>query len=186
MKRVELKQLIKEVLKKTLHENTSDEAWELVGQKDPNIVKVIKDSGLKFDQESVDKLIPIIDKLPTTLINPSQIIKLKNFNNKPGEESLIKDILSISKSENPRQGYVDLMTKRDSNDTDSSGVGRQREYDIGSLYDQVVKGNYEPPVLINISDVLYVIGGRTRLYAGLASNKNIKAKILNIKDLSNK
>ena len=166
-----------------LKEATSDEAWELVGQKDPNITKIIKDSGLKFDQESVDKITPIIDKLPTTVINSSQISKLKNFNNKSGEESLIRDILSISKSKNPRQGYIDLMTNRDSNDTDSSGTGRQRGYNIGSLYDQVVKGDYEPPILLSIKGTLYVIGGRTRLYAGLASSKNVKVKILHVKDL---
>ena len=132
----------------------------------------------EYDEESVNRLTPIIDKLPITKISSSQIIKLKNFNNKPGEESLIKDIISISKSENPRQEYIDLMTKRDKKDN-----GRQRGYDIGSLYDQVVKGNYEPPVLININSTLYVIGGRTRLYAGLASNSDVKVKILNVKDL---
>jgi hypothetical protein len=161
-----------------LNESSSDEAWELVGQKDPNISKVVKNAGFKYDEESVNKLIPIIDKLSINKISPSQIATLKNFNNKSGEESLIKDIINISKSENPRQGYIDLMTKRDKKDSE-----RQRGYDIGSLYDQVVKTSYEPPVLININGILYVIGGRTRLYAGLAANKNINVKILKIEDL---
>jgi hypothetical protein len=38
-------------------------------------------------------------------------------------------------------------------------------------------------VLININGTLYVIGGRTRLYAGLAANKSMKVKILNISQL---
>ena len=178
MKKSELKQLIKEEISKVLNEASSDEAWELVGQKDPNISQIVKDAGFKYDEESVNKLTPIIDKTPITNISPSQITKLKNFNNKPGEESLITDIINISKSKNPRQGYIDLMTKRDKKDND-----RQRGYDIGGLYDQVIKGSYEPPVLIKIKEILYVIGGRTRLYAGLAANKNIKVKILDTKNL---
>ena len=163
---------------KEITESTSDEAWELVGQKDPNISKIVKDAGYKYDEESVSKLTPIIEKTPITSISPSQMLKLKNFNNKPGEESLINDIINISKSKNPKQGYIDLMTKRDKKDSN-----RQRGYDIGNLYDQVVKGNYESPVLIEIKGVLYVIGGRTRLYAGLASNKNINVKIIKISQL---
>ena len=38
-------------------------------------------------------------------------------------------------------------------------------------------------MLIEIKGVLYVIGGRTRLYAGLASNKNINVKIIKISQL---
>ena len=168
------------VCKGLMEEGSEDEAWELVGQKDPNISKIVKNAGFKYDEESVNKLIPIIEKTPTTNISPSQVTKLKNFNNKSGEESLITDIIKISKSQNPRQGYIDLMTKRDSNDSN-----RQRGYDIGSLYDQITTGNYEPPVLIDINGTLYVVGGRTRLYASLVANKNIKVKILNSDKLIN-
>jgi hypothetical protein len=168
------------VCKGLMEEGSEDEAWELVGQKDLNISKIVKNAGFKYDEESVNKLIPIIEKTPATNISPSQVTKLKNFNNKSGEESLITDIIKISKSQNPRQGYIDLMTKRDSNDSN-----RQRGYDIGSLYDQVTTGNYEPPVLIDINGTLYVVGGRTRLYASLAANKNIKVKILNSDKLIN-
>jgi hypothetical protein len=170
--------LEKEGFKPELTEGASDEAWELVGQKDPNISKIVKDAGYKYDEESVSKLTPIIEKTPITNISPSQILKLKNFNHKPGQESLINDIVNISKSKDPKQGYIDLMAKRDKKDDN-----RQRGYDIGNLYDQVVKGNYESPVLIEIKGVLYVIGGRTRLYAGLASNKNINVKIIKISQL---
>jgi len=168
------------VCKGLMEEGSEDEAWELVGQKDLNISKIVKNAGFKYDEESVNKLIPVIEKTPATNISPSQVTKLKNFNNKSGEESLITDIIKISKSQNPRQGYIDLMTKRDSNDSN-----RQRGYDIGSLYDQVTTGNYEPPVLIDINGTLYVVGGRTRLYASLAANKNIKVKILNSDKLIN-
>jgi hypothetical protein len=162
---------------KDIKEGSDEEAWELVGQKDLNISKVINDAGFKNDEESVNRLIPIIDNTPETTISPSQISNLKNFNNKPGEESLIKDMISVSKSPDSRQEYADYMKKRDEKEN------RNRGYNPVQNYDNVVKGNYEPPVLININGTLYVIGGRTRLYAGLAANKSMKVKILNISQL---
>jgi len=162
---------------KGIKEGSDEEAWELVGQKDLNISKVINNAGFKNDEESVNRLIPIIDNTPETTISPSQISNLKNFNNKPGEESLIKDIISVSKSPDSRQEYADYMKKRDEKEN------RNRGYNPVQNYDNVVKGNYEPPVLININGTLYVIGGRTRLYAGLAANKSMKVKILNTSQL---
>jgi hypothetical protein len=162
---------------KGIKEGSDEEAWELVGQKDLNISKVINDAGFKNDEESVNRLIPIIDNTPETTISPSQISNLKNFNNKPGEESLIKDMISVSKSPDSRQEYADYMKKRDEKEN------RNRGYNPVQNYDNVVKGNYEPPVLININGTLYVIGGRTRLYAGLAANKSMKVKILNTSQL---
>jgi hypothetical protein len=162
---------------KDIKEGSDEEAWELVGQKDLNISKVINDAGFKNDEESVNRLIPIIDNTPEITISPSQISNLKNFNNKPGEESLIKDMISVSKSPDSRQEYADYMKKRDEKEN------RNRGYNPVQNYDNVVKGNYEPPVLININGTLYVIGGRTRLYAGLAANKSMKVKILNISQL---
>jgi hypothetical protein len=162
---------------KDIKEGSDEEAWELVGQKDLNISKVINNAGFKNDEESVNRLIPIIDNTPETTISPSQISNLKNFNNKPGEESLIKDMISVSKSPDSRQEYADYMKKRDEKEN------RNRGYNPVQNYDNVVKGNYEPPVLININGTLYVIGGRTRLYAGLAANKSMKVKILNTSQL---
>jgi hypothetical protein len=162
---------------KGIKEGSDEEAWELVGQKDLNIAKVINNAGFKNDEESVNRLIPIIDNTPETTISPSQISNLKNFNNKPGEESLIRDMISVSKSSDSRQEYADYMKKRDEKEN------RNRGYNPVQNYDNVVKGNYEPPVLININGALYVIGGRTRLYAGLAANKSMKVKILNTSQL---
>jgi len=163
---------------KDLKEGSDEEAWELVGQKDPDITRVVTKAGLKNNEESVNKLIPIIDNTPKSTITPSQIAKLKNFNNKPGEESLIKDMIRISQSPNSRQEYADYMKERDERE------GRDRGYDPVQNYDNVVAGSYEPPVLIDIDGTLYVVGGRTRLYAGLAANKSMNVKIINISQLT--
>jgi len=41
MKKSELQHIIKEEIFKIINESTSDEAWELVGQKDSNISKIV-------------------------------------------------------------------------------------------------------------------------------------------------
>jgi len=164
---------------KGLMEGSEEEAWELVLSPDSNIKKTIQQARLSDKEEDIKKITLLIDSTKTTSISPSQIAKLKNFNNKSGEESLINDIIGVSKSQDPRQSYTDYMKKRDERE------GRDRGYDPVQNYDNVVAGSYEPPVLIDIDGTLYVVGGRTRLYAGLAANKNMKVKILNATTLNN-
>jgi len=162
---------------KDIKEGSEEEAWEFVLSPDPNIKKIVQQAKLSDKEEDIKKVTSLIDSTKTTTISSSQIAKLKNFNNKPGEESLIKDMVSVSKSQNPRQSYTDYMKKRDERE------GRNRGYDPVQNFDNVVKGDYEPPVLININGTLYVIGGRTRLYAGLAANKSMNVKIIDISQL---
>jgi len=164
---------------KGLMESSEEEAWELVLSPDANIKKTIQQARLSDEEEDIKKITLLIDSTKTTTISPSQIAKLKNFNNKSGEESLINDIIGISKSQDPRQSHTDYMKKRDERE------GRDRGYDPVQNYDNVVAGSYESPVLIDIDGTLYVVGGRTRLYAGLAANKNMKVKILNATTLNN-
>ncbi len=170
----QLRRIIREEL---LREGTDEEAWELLGQKDPNIRDVMRATGLGYDQESVDKLVPIIDGIEETHITPDEVAELKNFANRPGQEHLIDAMRSASRSRDPRAAYASAMQSRD------AGEGRSRGYDPTDNYDRVVSGNYEPPVLIEIDGELYVIGGRTRLYAALASDSDVRVKILRPSDL---
>jgi len=163
---------------KDIKEGSEEEAWELVLSPNSNIKKTIQQAGLSDKEEDIKKVTSLIDSTKIIPISPSQIAKLKNFNNKPGEESLINDMISVSKSKNPRQSYTDYMKKRDEREN------RNRGYDPVQNFDNVVKGSYEPPVLINLDGSLYVIGGRTRLYAGLAANKNMNVKIIDISQLN--
>ena len=41
-------------------ESTEEEAWELLGQQEPNIQKFVKTLGLQNNQQSVEKLVPMI------------------------------------------------------------------------------------------------------------------------------
>ena len=78
------------------NEDSSDEAYELLGQKDPAIRKYVADLGLQNDQASVNKVVPMIDKARQTTITPSQIPLLKNLANKPADPTALKNILKVN------------------------------------------------------------------------------------------
>jgi len=154
------------------NENTSDEAWELVGQKDPAIRKYVADLGLQNDQASVDKVVPMIDKARQSTINPSQIPQLKNLANKPADPQALKNILKIKGTPQAPEQFAKIMQARD------QAEGRSRGYDVSKLINAISTGDYDPPVVLKLPSGNYVIGGRTRLYAALALNKPINVKVL--------
>ena len=61
-----------------IKESSDEESWELVGQDDKVIKSIVKQTGYKNDEESVERLIPIIDSLPTEEVDYTQI---KTFHN---------------------------------------------------------------------------------------------------------
>lgn len=168
-----------------IKESSEEEAWELLGQDDPVIKNLVTNNGYTYDEESVKKLIPIIDALPAVSFNYGQIQHFLNLENKSGDIGLMKKMHEISNSEDPREGYKEYMMKRDESE------GRDRGYDPVVNFDNIVDGNYEPPlVLLNDNgnedkrdDKYHVIGGRTRLYASIAANTPIKVKVLHPSDL---
>jgi hypothetical protein len=154
------------------NEDTSDEAWELLGQKDPAIRKYVADLGLQNDQASVNKVVPMIDKARQSQINPSQIPQLKNLANKPADPQALRNILKIKGTPQAPEQFAKIMQARD------RAEGRSRGYDVGKLINAISTGNYDPPVVLKLPSGNYVIGGRTRLYAALALNKPINVKVL--------
>ena len=160
-----------------IKESSYEEAWELVGQKHKVIKSIVKNTGYKNDEESVEKLIPIIDSLPTEEVDYSTIKTFHNLENKSSDKGLLSNMFKISKTDNPREGYSVYMEKRD------SGENRNRGYKPVKNYDRIVNGDYELPVVLKDEEKYYVIGGRTRLYASVAANKPIKIKILTKGDL---
>ena len=91
----QLRRIIREEL---LLEGTDEEAWELVGQKDPNIRSVVRAAGLAYNEESVNKLVPIIDSVEPVSLTPAEIVNLKNLSNRPGQEHLVDAMISASLS----------------------------------------------------------------------------------------
>ena len=167
------------VIKRIINETSYEEAWELIGQKDPTISSLVKSKGLGYDEESVQKLVPIIDKLPEQTFTYKEIKNFHNLENKKNDKGLMKKMFIISKSNNPRKKYENYMKERD------SGENRNRGYEPVKNFDDLVSGKYEPPVILLSDGEYYVIGGRTRFYASIASNTPIRVKILREEDLDN-
>ena len=160
-----------------IKESSDEEAWELVGQDNKVIKSIVKNAGYNNDEESVEKLIPIIDSLPTEEVDYSTIKTFHNLENKSGDKGLLSKMHEISKTDDPREGYNVYMEKRD------SGENRNRGYKPVKNYDRIVNNDYESPVVLKHNQKYYVVGGRTRLYASVAANKPIKIKILTKGDL---
>jgi hypothetical protein len=158
-----------------LLETSEEEAWELLGQEHPVISKLVQDKG--YTEESIDKLISIIDNLPEETFTYKDIINFHNLENKKNDEGLMNKMYHISKKENPTKAYEKYMEKRD------SGEKRNRGYKPVKNYDRIVSGEYESPVVLEVDNEYYVIGGRTRFYAAIASNTPIRVKILKPSDL---
>lgn len=155
------------------NESVEDEAWELLGQTDPNIQKFVQSLGLQNNQQSVQKVVPMIKNAPTTTINPSQIPTLKNLANKgPADTQALRDVQKIKGTPGAPKKFAQIMQQRD------RAEGRNRGYDVSKLINAITTGRYEPPVILKLPMGNFVIGGRTRLYAALALNKSIKVKIL--------
>jgi hypothetical protein len=158
-------------------ESSYEEAWELVGQENSVISNIVSKSGYNNDEESVQKLIPIIEKLPVKEFTYENIKEFKNLENKKNDKGLINLMKKISDTKNPRKEYDFFMKKRDSSEN------RNRGYEPVENFDRIVSGEYEPPVVLQVNGKYYVIGGRTRIYASIASNTPIKIKILKPNDL---
>jgi len=161
---------VRDVAENVLNEVSSDEAWELVGQPVPEIQRFVKQMGYSDDKQSVEKITSIIDKAPTTQIPAAIIPKLKNLANKGNDNQTLKAVQKISGRPDAEQQYIKLMQARD------SGEGRKR--DVSGYLQYVKSGNYDPPILLKLPSGLYVIGGRTRLYATIALGVPATVKIL--------
>ena len=156
-------------------ETSEEEAYELLGQEHPVISKLVNDKG--YTEESLDKLISIIDDLPEETFEYKDIKNFHNLENKKDDKGLMSKMYNISKGDNPRKEYEKYMEERD------SGENRDRGYDPVKNFDRIVSGKYESPLVLKYEKEYYVIGGRTRFYASIASNTPIKAKVLKPKDL---
>ena len=160
-----------------INESSYEEGWELVGQEHPVISSLVKSLGYEYDEDSVQKIVPILDKLPEQEFDYNQIKNFHNLENDIHQKGLVKKMKKISKTKNPRQGYEDFMNKRDNDE------GRNRGYEPVKNYDRIVNANYEPPVVLEVDGEYYVIGGRTRIYASIAADTPIKIKVLTKSDL---
>lgn len=163
------------------------EAWELFHLKNPNVKKLIKnifklnypnskamDEDPKID-ELAHKLGAYIDTLPVIEYSWKKIPSLKEIDSK-----WIKIMQSIQDVPDVKEKYAELMAKRD-NEGDERPDGKLTNE---RLFNDVEQRINDPVVLLKLSKNMYAVGGRTRMFAALASKTNIKAIILTPKILS--
>lgn len=173
----------KNIFESLQHGEGYQEAGELMSQKNPDIMDFIAKIGVQHkppgspwsdeDDNQAINLGKAIDSIPSNaIIQPSQIVNLKNLANKAGQEQLPQQLSQISGQPDAAQKYIDFMQKRD------SGENRNRGYNVADLVKKVQSGDYAPPILIKGGSGLVVVGGRTRLYAALALGIPIKVKVL--------
>ena len=165
-----------------LCESGYSEAWELIGHKISEVREIAKTifnlgnynpQDVKVDDFCI-YLGAYIDKLPTTALSWEKIPTLLEM-----DQKYIKLMQDIQDKPNTRELYIQTMTKRD-----EDGPRPEGKLSNGVLYDTVKANKMEPPVLIHISSGLYAVGGRTRLYAALASQTNINVIILTQQNLA--
>lgn len=165
-----------------------EEIRELVIQKHPKIKKFLKNilgkdidlNDENIQKELMKKLTPFVENGYELSIKAKNIPKLKNLANKPGDEKTLKEIEKISGDKNIDKKYEKLMKERDSRED------RSRNYEVIELLGKIRSGKYHPPTVLAFEDGLYVIDGRTRLYAALALNIDPKIKIItkdNLKEI---
>ena len=176
-----IKESISEAL---LCEKGYDEVWELILHSTPEVKNFVQGTlklvNVDANDPKMDELAKnlgaYIDRLPTTMLSWKQIPSLKAI-----EQSWIKKMQQIQGKPNVLKLYNQLMAQRDSKGDPRPG-GR-----IGggttTLFNNIKQGLGDPAVILQLPSGMYVIGGRTRLYAALAGQMNIKVTILNQNNL---
>lgn len=170
-----------------LLEKNYDEAWELFGHIEPEVKKLIKNI-FKINNDNVEimnkdpkvdelahKLGAYMDTLPVTKFPWNQIPNLKEI-----DQNWIKKMQSIQNSSNVEAEYVKIMTQRDNEGGERFGGKLTND----TLFKNVKQGLGDPVVILKLPNAMYAVGGRTRMFAALASKTNIKAIILTPEILS--
>jgi hypothetical protein len=174
-------------LKVLLNEKNYDEAWELFSLKSPDVKKLVKNvfklnypdletmnNNPKVD-ELAHKLGAYMDTLPIVKYPWGKIPNLKEI-----DLNWIKKMQLIQNSVNPEEEYIKLMDKRDAEGGERYGGKLANK----QLFNNVKQGIGDPVVLLKLGEITYAVGGRTRMFAALASKTDIKAIILTPENLS--
>jgi len=158
-------------------------AYELLGQHDPDIKEYVENlpidigsdhpmDNYKRDKAAVE-IGKILDKLPVQNLSREAILELNNLVNMPEDEYTLNEIKRVSGNTGYDKKFIEEMQKRDKRDF------REREFAIADTLLAVENETCEPPLILDYKDKKFVIDGRTRIYAALAANKDIKITVIN-------
>lgn len=166
-----------------MDENYAD-AYELLCSFEPEVQKAVAtkfpflNGGVETQRmvalrENVaKKLGSILDNLPVQNMSVGEIAKLNNLDNMPQDPYMLKALQDISGKEGYREVYIKELSARDKRDS------REREFPLEPIIEAVEAGSCRPPLIIELDSGRYVIDGRTRLYAAVASNKSLDVTVI--------
>ena len=165
-----------------MDENYLD-AYELIDNPDPNVREFVGNlplnlgRGLPSDEwyreDAAKRVGKILENLPVQNLTIQQILGLNNLDNMPEDPYTLQALKEVSGKEGYREMFIQEMQKRDKRDY------REREFPLEPILEAIENRTCRPPLILELKSGQYVIDGRTRLYAALASNWELDAKVVN-------
>lgn len=166
-----------------MDENYAD-AYELLCSLEPEVQKCVHNKMpflkgnietrrmIVLRENAATKLGTILDNLPVQNMSVDEILELNNLDNMPQDPYMLNRLKDIRGKEGYREVYIKEQLARDKRDS------REREFPLEPIIEAVEAGTCRPPLIIELDSGRYVIDGRTRLYAALAADKNIKVTLI--------
>jgi hypothetical protein len=146
-----------------MDENYAD-AYELLCSLDPDVQKAVT-TKFPFLNGGVETRRMVV-------LRENVAKKLNNLDNMPQDPYMLKALQDISGKEGYREVYIKELTARDKRDS------REREFPLEPIIEAVEAGSCRPPLIIELDSGRFVIDGRTRLYAAVASNKSLDVTVI--------
>ena len=164
-----------------LNEDGYEEAWEMFHLKGSDVQKMNRELfGFNYETPEAmnkDPKVDMIAKSLGTFIDKLKIQKLP-WNKIPGLKTMVpkwlKAFQSIQDSPNVEQECVKLMLQRDAEGGPRPGGKKPNE----KIIKDIKEGLGDPVVLLKMPSAFYAVGGRTRMYAALATKTDVRAIIL--------
>lgn len=165
-----------------IDENFLD-AYELIDNPDPNIREFVSKLPLNlgkgmpsdewYREDSAKRLGSILENVVVQNLSVDEIIGLNNLANMPEDPYTLMRLKAIRGKEGYKAEYIKEMQLRDKRDY------REREFPLEPILEAIEAETCRPPLILELDSGRYVIDGRTRLYAAIASNKSLDVKVVN-------
>jgi hypothetical protein len=158
------------------------DAYEFICSLEPAVQDLVKTIPMNIGngfphqehlrENAAKKIGMMLSKLPVQNIQVDDILKLNNLDNMPQDPYMVKALTNISGKEGYREVYIREQKERDRRDD------REREFPLEPIIEAVEAGSCRPPLIIELDSGRFVIDGRTRLYAAVASNKSLDVTVI--------
>lgn len=119
------------------------------------------------------KIGKFLENLSVQNMSVAEILELNNLDNMPNDSYMLNRLKDICGKEAYREVYLKELLARDKRDS------REREFPLEPIIEAVEAGTCRPPLIVELDNSQYVIDGRTRLYAAIASDRSIDVKVIN-------